>query len=91
LPSSQDVPSAFAGLLHTPVLAAQVPASWHWSLAVHCTGLLPVQFPAEQASVCVQALPSLHAVPLDFALQAVWLVVGVHCWHWLLGLPAPAA
>ena len=50
-----------------------------------------MQLPAEQVSVRVQGLPSLHAVPLAFALQAVWLVVGVHCWHWLNGLAAPPA
>jgi hypothetical protein len=41
-------------------------------------------------SLRVQAFPSLHEVPLVFGLHAVWLELGVHCWHWLLGLVAPA-
>ena len=39
---------------------------WHWSSAVQTTGLLPVQLPAWQLSVCVQASPSLQPVPLGF-------------------------
>src|SRR5207249_2591999 len=35
-----------------------MPASWHWSEALHTTGLAPVQAPARQVSVWVQALPS---------------------------------
>ena len=41
-----------------------MPATWHWSLAVQTTGFAPVQVPAWQVVVCVQALPSLQAVPL---------------------------
>jgi len=33
---------------------------------VQTTGLLPVQTPLWQVSVCVQALPSLQALPLVF-------------------------
>jgi hypothetical protein len=62
-PSSQVVPSGLAGALHAPVPLSQVPTSWHWSLAWHCTGLLPAQVPAKQVSLCVQALPSLHPAP----------------------------
>ena len=62
-PSSQPVPSAAAGFEHAPVEGSQVPATWQTSLAVHTTGLPPVQTPAWQVSVCVQASPSLHAVP----------------------------
>ena len=40
------------------------PPTWHWSDAVQVTGLPPVQTPAWQLDVCVQALPSLHDVPL---------------------------
>jgi hypothetical protein len=80
LPSLHGLPSAFAGSPHLPVAVSQVPTLWHWSLAVHTTRLLPVQVPATQVSVWVQALPSLHAVPLA-GLQAVWLVLGAHCWH----------
>src|SRR5438034_116185 len=68
LPSLQAVPLAFGGLVeHVPVAGSQVPASWHWSVAVHTTGFAPVQLPYWQVSVCVQALPSLQAVPLAFA------------------------
>ena len=63
LPSLQLDPSGKLGLEQVPVLVSQVPAAWHWSLAVHVTGLDPVQAPAWQVSVWVQALPSLHAVP----------------------------
>jgi hypothetical protein len=37
LPSLQVVPLAAVGLEHTPVEGLQVPATWHWSLAVHLT------------------------------------------------------
>ena len=37
------------------------------SLAEQVTGLPPVQVPDWQVSVCVQALPSLHAVPFALA------------------------
>src|SRR5207249_1952431 len=85
LPSSQPVPSGLAGLLQTPDAGLQMPAVWHWSAAVHTTGLAPTQAPAAQASVCVQALPSSHGAPLGLAglLQvpvAGWQVPAV--WHW---------
>src|SRR5580704_17799608 len=56
LPSLQAVPSASAGLLHTPVAGSQDPMPWHWTS--------PVQTPFSQTSVCVQGLPSLQPVPL---------------------------
>jgi hypothetical protein len=63
-PSSQPVPVAFGrGVEHWPVALSQMPASWHWSDAAHVTGLAPVQVPAWQVSICVQALLSSHAVP----------------------------
>src|SRR5437870_6020965 len=64
LPSLQAVPLLAFGLEHWPVPVSQVPATWHWSSALQTTGLAPVQVPLWQLSVCVQALPSLHAVPL---------------------------
>src|SRR5262249_20740477 len=67
LPSLHAVPSAAAGLEHCPVPGLQTPAVWHWSLAAHATGFDPVQVPDWQVSVCVQALPSLHAVPSALA------------------------
>jgi hypothetical protein len=66
LPSLQEAPLAFGGFEHAPVAVLHVPASWHWSDAVHVTGLLPEQVPAWQVSVWVQALLSLQAVPLAF-------------------------
>jgi len=38
------------------------------------TGLEPVQVPFSHVSVCVHALPSLHAVPLGFAGFEHWPV-----------------
>ena len=58
LPSSQALPSGFAGFEHEPVAGSQVPASWHESAAAQVTGFAPVQTPFWQVSVRVQALPS---------------------------------
>lgn len=66
LPSSQAEPFFFAGLLQTPLDVSQVPALWHWSLALHTTALEPVHTPLWHESVLVQALPSLQLEP--FAL-----------------------
>jgi hypothetical protein len=60
------VPSVLAGFEQTPVAGLHVPASWHWSCAVQVFGFAPVHVPDWQVSVCVQPLPSLHALP--FAL-----------------------
>jgi len=43
--SLQAVPLAFTGFEQTPVAALQMPAAWHWSDAVHVTGLPPEQTP----------------------------------------------
>jgi hypothetical protein len=45
-PSLQATPFAALGLLHCPFAGLQVPATWHWSDAVHTTGLAPVHTPA---------------------------------------------
>jgi len=48
-------------------------------------GSVPAQTPAWQASLCVQAFPSLHAVPLAFAGLEQAPVAGLHvpaAWHW---------
>jgi len=85
LPSLQALPLIFAGFEHVPVVGEQVPAVWHWSEAVQTTGLLPVQTPLWQVSVCVQALPSLQVLPLAFAGLEHVPVVGEHVpatWHW---------
>jgi hypothetical protein len=63
LPSLQVVPFAAVGFEHAPVLGSHVPAVWHWSSAVQVTGLAPMQAPLWQASLCVQALPSLQVAP----------------------------
>src|SRR2546428_2855580 len=55
-------PLALSGLEQRPIAGSQTPASWHWSLGGHSTGLVPVHTPARQASASVQALPSSHAV-----------------------------
>src|SRR5213079_2213355 len=78
-------PFVLAGVEQVPVAGSHVPATWHWSEAVQTTGLLPVQSPLWQVSLCVQALPSLQAVPLlAFGLEhwpvAVLQVPAV--WHW---------
>jgi hypothetical protein len=55
------------GLLQAPVEGLQVPATWHWSEAVHWIGLEPTHTPDWHVSVCVQALPSSQAAPSLFA------------------------
>jgi hypothetical protein len=85
LPSVQEAPLAFAGFEQAPVLGSHAPASWHWSEAVHTTGLAPTHAPAWQLSVCVHALPSVHAVPLAFGGLVQTPVAGLHTpatWHW---------
>jgi hypothetical protein len=62
-PSLQLLPSFTAGFEHVPLLGSHVPAAWHWSLAAQVFGLPPWQAPDWHVSVCVHALPSLHAVP----------------------------
>lgn len=86
-PSLHDVPSVLFGFEQVPVVGLQVPAAWHWSLAVQVTGLPPVQTPATQVSVCVQALPSLHDVPSTLLGFEQVPVVGSQVpaeWHWSL-------
>jgi hypothetical protein len=78
LPSLHLVPSLAAGLEQAPVDVSQVPATWHWSLAVHVTGFEPVHAPLTHASVCVHALPSLHEVPSLAAGFEHVPVLGLH-------------
>ena len=85
LPSLQLAPLALVGLLQTPVAGAQTPASWHWSDALHVTGLAPVQVPAWQASDCVHKLLSSHAAPSVFIGCEQTPLAGLHvptAWHW---------
>ena len=67
LPSSQALPSGFAGFEHEPVAGSQVPASWHESAAAQVTGFMPEQVPPWQVSVWVQALPSSQVAPSGLA------------------------
>src|SRR5882672_9926180 len=53
LPSLHAVPSFAAGFEQVPVPGSQVPATWHWSLAVQTTGFCPMQTPPIQTSVGV--------------------------------------
>src|SRR4029077_15959271 len=64
LPSLHAVPFGLGGFEQVPVAALHTPARWQTSLGVQDTGLPPTQAPAWQLSVRVQALPSLHVVPL---------------------------
>jgi hypothetical protein len=85
----QLVPSVAAGFEQLPVLELHVPATWHWSLAVHVTGLLPVQVPCWQDSVWVQAFPSLQLAPFAAAGFEHVPVLGLHVpatWHWSLAV-----
>ncbi len=64
LPSLQAVPlAALVADEQVPVDGLHVPATLQVP-AVQVTGLEPTQAPPWQVSVCVQALPSLQAVPL---------------------------
>jgi hypothetical protein len=84
LPSLQLVPLGAAGFEHNPLPGSHIPGAWHWSLATHRTGLVPVHVPDWQLSVCVHALPSLHAVPSATGGFEHAPVLGLHvpaAWH----------
>jgi hypothetical protein len=84
LPSLQAVPSLTAGSEHAPVDGSQVPVAWHASEAVHTTELPPTQVPDWHVSVCVQAFPSLHAVPsgaVGFEQTPVAVLQMPAMWH----------
>jgi hypothetical protein len=51
---------------------------------------VPLHVPPLQLSPEVHMSPSLHEAELSFD-QVLWLLPGVHTWHGLLGLEAPAA
>jgi hypothetical protein len=78
------VPFVASGLEQVPLVGSHVPATWHWSLAVHVTWLPAVHVPAWQVSFKSQALPSLQAVPLDAVGFEQVPVLGLHVpatWH----------
>jgi hypothetical protein len=95
LPSLQVVPFVAAGFEHVPFAGLQVPATWHWSEAVHVTGFVPVHVPLWHVSVFVHELPSLHAVPFVAAGFEHVPFAGSQVpatWHWseavhVTGLP----
>jgi hypothetical protein len=62
-PSEQVVPSGATGAEHFPLTWSHVPATWHWSNAVHVTVVPGVHTPALHMSLESQALPSLQNVP----------------------------
>ena len=66
LASLHDAPFALTVCVQAPVPVLHE-ATWHESDGVQTTGFEPVHTPASHWSVCVQALPSLHAVPFTFA------------------------
>jgi hypothetical protein len=66
--SSQVVSLALLGFEQTPLPGLQIPALWHWSSALQVTVELgDPQFPLWHVSPLVQALPSLHAMPLSLS------------------------
>ena len=83
-PSLQAEPSALTGVEHTPLAGAHVPGEWHWSNAVQVTGFAPAHVPLWQESVCVQASPSLQAVPFAIGGEEQTPVAGAQVparWH----------
>jgi hypothetical protein len=72
-----EVPSFSVGFEHVPVVGSQVPAAWHWSLAVHVIGV-PVQAPDWQVSPVTHRFPSLHDVPLGSCELEHVPVLGLH-------------
>jgi hypothetical protein len=77
------VPSGSLGLEQTPEVGSQVPATWHWSLAVHTTGFVPTQVPDSHAPLAKQEFPALHDVPLSGVCEHVPLELHVSREHGL--------
>ena len=59
---------AIVVLEQLPVAESQTPTPWQASSGAQTTGFAPTQRPAAQVSACVQASPSLHAVPSGFGV-----------------------
>jgi hypothetical protein len=79
-PSSHD--PLLVGLLQTPVVGSQVPAEWHWSLALQVFAAPPTQTPDTQVSPLVHALPSSHEPVFTGLLHAPVVVSQVPAeWH----------
>jgi hypothetical protein len=84
LPSLHAVPFTAVGFEHAPVPGLHVPATWHWSDAVHVTAV-PAQLPLVHTSPVVHAFPSLQAVPFEAVGFEHVPVLGLHVpatWHW---------
>ena len=82
--SLHAVPLGAFGFEHVPFAGSQAPARWQAFEATQTIGLAPMQTPAWQVSVCVQALPSLHAEPLARAGLSHTPVAGLQlptAWH----------
>jgi hypothetical protein len=69
LPSLQLMPSVALGFVQNPVAVLHVPATWHWSSAVHVTKLVPVQVPPWHDDDSVHAFALLHTVPFVLGAQ----------------------
>jgi len=61
-----------------------MPMSWHWSDAAQTRGFVPVQMPAWQVSVWVQALPSLQRPPVSGVTAQVEVPLHARVLHWSL-------
>jgi len=93
LSSLQEEPFDLLGFEQVPDDGSQVPATWHWSLAVHATGFTPVHAPDSHVSVCVQALPSSQPAPSErvgFEHDPDDGSQTPAMWHWSLAVHATA-
>jgi hypothetical protein len=84
-PSEHAVPFGAEGFEQAPVLGLHVPGRLHCPDAAQTTGFDPTQVPPSQASLCVQALPSLHVVPFAATGFEHAPLDGLHVpavWHW---------
>ena len=73
---SQIVLSGCVEVEHWPEVGLHVPFAWQSSAAAQVTGFEPWHTPDWQASVWVQAFPSLHAAPSGLAANEQVPVLG---------------
>ena len=78
----QPTLSGPTGFEQVPAVGSQVPATWHMSIGVQVLGAPLVQVPLWQVSLRVQALTSLHEVPLGFGEQTPAEPDSVQEEHW---------
>src|SRR5437870_11408740 len=76
LPSLQAVPSGAGGLEHWPVARSHVPGTWHWSDAVHTTGVKTQRPVVASQAATVHLSGALHFVGFEthepaFALSSM--------------------